>query len=322
MKVPRSALVGAISVLVSLAAVASPVAASRPFRATRSSTTTTPDQVTFDSTIVSQYAGTSNDPSGTETTEIKATIPIAASGSGDYGGSAAATYAQATGTITEACTVGSTTGTTKEIEQSGTPTTFTATYTPGASNQGGTVVLNLGPFSGGLAETFQDIPGCGGFTVGNTTPRFLAMFTANHQSQLVTTLTANATFSFPMLPGAAPLPGASTTYAGTYSFTGGATNNNLTYSETTAISVFASVSSSSSTGSSGNGGGATSCKVPDVKGDTLAAAKTKIKHAGCAVGTVKLRKAGKKQRHHVLSESPRAGASKPHGTKVNLTVGK
>src|SRR5579863_5995755 len=126
MKVPRSALVGAISVLLSLSAAG-------PATASGSSTTITPDEVTFDSTMVSHFAGLSNDPAGTETTEIQATIPIAAAGAGAYTGTAAATYAQAAGTITESCTVGSTTGTTKEIEQSGTPTSFTAGFTPGAN---------------------------------------------------------------------------------------------------------------------------------------------------------------------------------------------
>ena len=309
MKVTRCAPVGALAAVLSMLAVAGPAAATRQHTTT---TTSVPDQVTFDSKMVNTFAGVDNGPTGSETTEIQATIPLTASGT-TYTGSAAATYAQATGTITETCTANNTTGTTEEIEQSGSPTTFKATYTPGANNQGGTVQLDMGPIVGGLEETLQDIPGCGGFTVGNTTPRFIADFVANHISQIVPG--QDAVFNFPMLPGASL--GGTTSYAGTYNFTGGATNNNLTYSETTSISVFAH-SVTTTTGS----GGATGCTVPNVVGEKLAAAVLKIRKANCAVGTVTRHKSTKKHRGHVLSQSPKAGASKPQGAKINLTIGK
>jgi hypothetical protein len=330
-----------------------------------------PYEVTFDSTMVNHFAGINNGPSGSETTEIQATIPLAASGSA-YSGSAEAKYAQASGTITETCTSGDTTGTTEEIEQSGNPTNFQATYTPGSSGSGGSLQLNIGPFSGGLAETFQDIPGCGGLTVGNTTPRFLADFVANHESQLLALADpGDMVFGFTMTPGGSL--GGSTSYAGTYNFTGGATNENLTYSETTAISVIADncvvpnlvgqteaaaesalaaasctvgaittqagsgtpgtvLSSSPGAGTKLDQGAAVAlvistaaapkCTVPAVKGDKLAAAESKIKKAGCAVGKITKKKSAKKKKGHVISQSPAAGASKPAGTKVALTVGK
>lgn len=311
MKLTRCAPLGALSAVVALLAVAGPAGAGM-----RHTTTSTqvPDQLTFDSKMVNQFAGIGNGPSGSETTEIQATIPLTAGGAGSYTGSAMASYAQATGTITETCTAGGTTGTTEEIEQSGSPTTFTATYTPGPNNQGGTVQLDMGPIVGGLEETFQDIPGCGGFTVGNTTPRFIADFVADHISQIVPA--QDATFNFAMLPGSSL--GGTTSYAGTYDFSGGSTNENLTYSETTSISVFAH-SVTTTTGSSG--GGAT-CTVPDVVGKKLAAATVLIKRANCALGTVRLRKATKRHKGHVLAQSPRAGAGRPQGTKVNLTVGR
>jgi hypothetical protein len=314
----RRAGFGAVLVLLAAAAVSAPATAS----GASATTTQVPYEVTFDSTMVNQFAGLGGEPEGSETTQIQATIPITASGSGPYTGSAAATYTQATGTITETCVSGGTTGTTEEIEQSGTPTTFMATYTPGANNTAGTLGLNLGALVGGLEETFQDIPGCGGLTTGNTTPRFIADFYADHQSQFALNLSyaGDATFNFALLPGASL--GGSSSYAGSYDFTGGATNNNLTYSETTAISVFAHAVSGGSGGGSGGAGGATTCKVPSVKGDKLAAAEKKIKSAGCAVGAVKRKKSAKKNRGRVLSQTVRAGLTKATGTKVGLTVGK
>jgi hypothetical protein len=330
-----------------------------------------PYQVTFDSTMVNHFLGIGDDPAGSETTEIQATIPLAASGS-TYSGSAEAKYAQASGTITETCSSNNTTGTTEEIEQSGNPTSFQATYTPGSSGSGGSLALNLGPLAGGLAETFEDIPGCGGPTVGNTTPRFLADFVANHESQLSALADpGDFVFDFTLTPGGSL--GGSTSYAGTYDFTGGATNNNLTYSETTAISVIADncvvpnvvgqteaaaesaltaasctvgaittqtgsgtpgtvLSSSPAAGTKLDQGAAVAlvisaaaaqtCTVPALKGDKLAAAESKIKKAGCAVGKITKKKSAKKKKGHVISQSPAAGASKPAGTKVALTVGK
>ncbi|MEK6274902.1 MAG: PASTA domain-containing protein [Actinomycetota bacterium] len=64
------------------------------------------------------------------------------------------------------------------------------------------------------------------------------------------------------------------------------------------------------------------CKVPNVRGKKLAAAKTSIKKARCTVGKV-ARKASKRvKKGRVISQSPRAGASVPSGAKVNLVVSK
>jgi PASTA domain len=272
-------------------------------------------QVTFDSTMVNQFAGMNNEPSGAETTEVVATIDLSPQSGGAYSGSAMSTYKQASGTISESCQSGSTTGTTTETELSGTPTKFTATYAPGSGTSGGILVLDLGPFIGGLEESFQDVPGCGGFTVGNTTPRFLADFVKDHQSQFSPSLTGDAAFRFSLLPGGSL--GGSTSYAGTYAYSGGFTNNNLTANETTDISVFKQTS-----GGSSGGGGSPVCKVPNVKGDTLAAAKAKIRRANCSVGKITRKKSARRHRGRVLSESPRSGSSKTAGTKIALTVGK
>lgn len=64
------------------------------------------------------------------------------------------------------------------------------------------------------------------------------------------------------------------------------------------------------------------CKVPNVRGKKLAAAKASIKKARCAVGKV-ARKASKRvKKGRVISQSPRAGSSLPNATKVNLVVSK
>lgn len=339
-----------------------------------------PYEVEFDSTTVNKFAGTNNDPQGSETTEIQADIPLAKAASGRYSGSALSVYKQATGTITESCTSGDTTGTTEEIEESGNPTTFTAEYTPGVGGTGGTVDVDLGPLINGLEESFEDIPGCGGPTEGNTTPRFIADFQSDHQSQFSPS-GEDANYVFTLTPGGTL--GGPTSFAGTYDYSGGGSNGDLTYTETTSIDIFANncvvpnvvgmsqaaaasaltdagctvgavtsqssdkpagtvissdpaagtkldpdspvalvVSDSASNNGNGNGGKTKACKVPNVKGDTLATAKAKIKHAHCAVGAVKRKKSSNKSRNHVLSQSPSPGSREKAGTKVKLTVGK
>jgi serine/threonine-protein kinase len=64
------------------------------------------------------------------------------------------------------------------------------------------------------------------------------------------------------------------------------------------------------------------CTVPNVKGKKLAAARKAISKAHCAVGKVTKKKSSKKNKGKVLSEAPAAGAVKPKGAKVKLTVGK
>jgi hypothetical protein len=312
----KLAIAGAVIAVLSFAS-ALPSAA-----AAISAPTLTPDQITFDSTMVNRFAGISNDPQGSETTEIQATISIAKQADGSYSGSAISKYTQATGTISETCTANNKTGTTTETEQSGNPTTFTATYAPAAAGAGGTVSLDVGPFTGGLAESFLDQPGCGGPDVGNTTPRWLADFESIHSAQLAPSLAhpGDIIFTFTLAPTATTtsLPGAPV-LAGVYNSNGTFTNNNLTADETTSLSLWAT-SGTSTTGNGGNGGA--TCTVPNVKGEKLAAAKAAIGHAGCAVGTIKRRRSSKRHRGRVLTQTPRPGPGHAGGTKVDLTIGK
>ena len=120
---PFTRLVVALAVTLSLLALpAGAAAATQP-----------PYQVTFDSTMVNQFAGLDNEPSGSETTEIKATIDLSKQSSGSYTGSATGTLRPGDRDDHRVVPVGdNTTGTTTETELSGNPTTFSATYTPGA----------------------------------------------------------------------------------------------------------------------------------------------------------------------------------------------
>jgi uncharacterized delta-60 repeat protein len=64
------------------------------------------------------------------------------------------------------------------------------------------------------------------------------------------------------------------------------------------------------------------CKVPNVRGKNLAAARARIKKARCTVGKVARKPSKRAKKGRVLSQSPRAGAMVPSGTKVNLVVSK
>lgn len=61
------------------------------------------------------------------------------------------------------------------------------------------------------------------------------------------------------------------------------------------------------------------CVVPRVNGKLLKAAKRAIQRAHCAVGRVRLARSTR-ARGRVLSQSPRPGARRPGGTRVNLVV--
>jgi hypothetical protein len=66
------------------------------------------------------------------------------------------------------------------------------------------------------------------------------------------------------------------------------------------------------------------CVVPKLKGKTLSQAKTALSKAHCRLGKVhqpKVRKHHKPPKLVVASSSPRAGTSRPNGTKVGLTLG-
>jgi uncharacterized delta-60 repeat protein len=63
------------------------------------------------------------------------------------------------------------------------------------------------------------------------------------------------------------------------------------------------------------------CKVPNVRGRKLAAARKTIKKARCAIGKITRKPSKQAQRGRVLSQRPKAGTRVPNGTKVNLLVG-
>ena len=77
-----------------------------------------------------------------------------------------------------------------------------------------------------------------------------------------------------------------------------------------------------SSGKNGTGKGSTkkSCKVPAVKGKTLAAAKKALKKANCAVGKVTKKASSTVAKGKVISTKPGAGTKHKAGTKVALTV--
>ncbi len=62
------------------------------------------------------------------------------------------------------------------------------------------------------------------------------------------------------------------------------------------------------------------CRVPRVVGLRLATARTRIRKANCRVGRV--RRARSRRVGRVLSQSPRAGARRANGARVNLVVGR
>ncbi len=96
--------------------------------------------------------------------------------------------------------------------------------------------------------------------------------------------------------------------------------------------------SSSSGGSSGTGSGGsdspgtsgggstpgatvvTRCRVPKLKGLTLAAAKKRLRKAGCALGKVKRPRGKALKKLRVKKQSKKAGALVPKGTKIALTL--
>jgi hypothetical protein len=63
------------------------------------------------------------------------------------------------------------------------------------------------------------------------------------------------------------------------------------------------------------------CVVPGTKGKTVRQARLAIKRHNCRVGKVK-RVASRARRGRVLAQSPRAGATRAVGARVNLVVSK
>ena len=64
------------------------------------------------------------------------------------------------------------------------------------------------------------------------------------------------------------------------------------------------------------------CVVPKLKGKTLAAARKAIGKAHCGVGKITKVKSSKKNKGHVISQSPTPGKHLKKGSKVSLKVGK
>jgi hypothetical protein len=64
------------------------------------------------------------------------------------------------------------------------------------------------------------------------------------------------------------------------------------------------------------------CKVPGLKGLTIASAKRVLRAAHCALGTVKRKQVKRKRVGKVIAQRPRKGRSLAKGAKVAVTVGK
>lgn len=65
-----------------------------------------------------------------------------------------------------------------------------------------------------------------------------------------------------------------------------------------------------------------SCHVPNVVGQKLAKAETKIRARHCRVGKIVKKASSPARKGRILSESPRVGKTLKKGARVNLTVGK
>lgn len=62
------------------------------------------------------------------------------------------------------------------------------------------------------------------------------------------------------------------------------------------------------------------CKVPKLRGKSLAAAKRAISKSGCALGHVKHKRSRSVRKGRVISNTPRAGSKHRHGAKVALVI--
>ena len=60
------------------------------------------------------------------------------------------------------------------------------------------------------------------------------------------------------------------------------------------------------------------CRVPNVKGKSLAVAKTKIAAGHCKTGKVTTAKSKTVKKGNVISQKPKAGTKLRKGSKVNL----
>lgn len=64
------------------------------------------------------------------------------------------------------------------------------------------------------------------------------------------------------------------------------------------------------------------CSVPNVRTKMLAVAKSKIRQAHCTVGRVTKKRSRIKDKGHVVSQAPAAGAKLAYGSRVNIVVGR
>ncbi|HWH43438.1 MAG TPA: PASTA domain-containing protein [Thermoleophilaceae bacterium] len=64
------------------------------------------------------------------------------------------------------------------------------------------------------------------------------------------------------------------------------------------------------------------CRVPSLRGMTIARAANRLGARGCSLGRVRRVRSTPRNRGRVISSSPRAGTRRPRGTRVNLVVGK
>jgi beta-lactam-binding protein with PASTA domain len=66
----------------------------------------------------------------------------------------------------------------------------------------------------------------------------------------------------------------------------------------------------------------THCVVPNLRGKTLRTAKKAPSRAHCKLGKVRKKRAARRYRGKVISQSPRRGTVKPAGAKVSVVVGR
>jgi beta-lactam-binding protein with PASTA domain len=84
---------------------------------------------------------------------------------------------------------------------------------------------------------------------------------------------------------------------------------------TTAVTTVATVSTTTSTTSTLPG-----CTVPNVRGRTLAAARSALAASSCRTGAVKRAYSAKVKAGRVISQKPVAGKTLARGSKVDLVV--
>ena len=62
------------------------------------------------------------------------------------------------------------------------------------------------------------------------------------------------------------------------------------------------------------------CKVPKLRGKTRKAAVRALRRAGCRLGSVSRKRAHKGKRGRAIAQTPKAGARRPAGTRVKVTL--